>query len=167
MKVETFPLRPARAIWFNTRMSTKQRKPAPARRPQKALKISAKARYALRILKDIADHQDGGEPTTEAAIARRQGVSAKFLSRIVLPLRDAKFVSVRRGSRDGFALLVKPEKITLLDIVETVQGPVEILDCLDASIDCGRKRNCFARRIWTKANAAIRKSLAAITLADA
>ena len=148
-------------------MSICQRKAAATRHPQKALKISAKARYALRILKDIADHQEDGQSTTESAIAKRQGLSEKYLSRIVLPLRDAKIVSVRHGSRDGFTLLKKPEKITLLDIIETVQGPVEILDCLDAGVDCGRKRNCFARRIWARANAGIRRCLAAITLADA
>lgn len=148
-------------------MSTKERKAKSTKHPQKALKISAKARYALRILKDIADHQKDDQPTTEAAIAKRQGLSMKFLSRIVLPLRDAKLVSVQRGSRDGFTLLKKPEKITLLDIIEIVQGPVEILDCLDSGIDCGRKRNCFARRIWAKANAGIRKCLNDITLADA
>lgn len=148
-------------------MSTCQRKATANKHPQKALKISAKARYALRILKDIAEHQDDEQATTESAIAERQGLSMKFLSRIVLPLRDAKLVSVRHGSRNGFRLMKKPEKITLLEIIETVQGPVEILDCLDTSIECPRKRNCFARRIWGKVNASFRNSLAAITLAEA
>jgi len=89
----------------------------------------------------------------------------KFLSRIVLPLRDAGLVSVQQGSRSGFRLLKQPEKITLLEIIETVQGPVEILDCLDPEIDCGRQRGCFARRVWSKANAGIREVLSAITLA--
>lgn len=148
-------------------MSTRQRKASANKHPQKALKISAKARYALRILKDIADHQDGELATTESAISKRQGLSMKFLSRIVLPLRDAGLVSVQRGSRDGFRLVKKPEKVTLLEIIETVQGPVEILDCLDTSIECPRKRRCFARRIWCKINDSFRKSLAAVTLADA
>jgi len=146
-------------------MSTKQPKKA-VKSESKSLKISARARYALRILKDIADHQDDDLATTEHAIAERQGLSVKFLSRIVLPLRDAGLVSAQRGSRAGFRLLKDPKDITLLEILETTQGRVSILDCLDPAIDCPRERGCFAHRVWGRANRGLRDVLAAITLAD-
>lgn len=132
---------------------------------QKALKISAKARYALRILADIASHED--EPRTETVIAECQNISMKFLSRIVVPLREAGFIASHRGSRDGFKLLKKPERITLLDILETMQGPLSVVDCLADPASCSRRASCATRRLWSKVNDAIRKDLASFTLADA
>jgi len=132
----------------------------------KALKISASTRYALRILADIALHAEDGEPRTEKAIAERQGVSMKFLSRIVLPLRRAELLDAKQGSRDGFSLCKKPSAITLLDIVETMQGPVAILDCLDGETPCGRSPDCLARKVWSRVNAALVKTLESTTLAN-
>lgn len=146
-------------------MSTKKPK-AKAKTNSKALKVSAKARYALRILKDIADQQDDELATTESAIAERQGLSVKFLSRIVLPLRDAGLLKVQQGSHAGFRLGKPLKDITLLEMIETAQGRVSLLDCLIPEVDCPRQRGCFARRIWDRANAGLRDVLAAITLAD-
>lgn len=133
----------------------------------KALKISAMTRYALRILADIALHADDGEPRTEKAIAERQEISMKFLSRIVIPLRSAKIIAAKQGSRDGFALRKSPSEITMLEIVETMQGPVAVLDCLVRSAPCGRSTKCLARRVWCRVNDALVESLRSITLADA
>jgi len=133
----------------------------------KSLKISASTRYALRILADVAQHTGDGEPRTEKAIAERQGVSMKFLSRLVIPLRRAGLLDARQGSREGFVLCKKPSAITLLDIVETMQGPVTILDCLDEAVPCDRSPECMARKVWCRVNAALAKSLKSITLADA
>lgn len=146
-------------------MNPKTHKKAP-KSESKSMKVSAKARYALRILKDVSDHQDTAQPTTEFAISERQGISTKYLSRIVLPLRDAGLLKVRQGSHAGFRLGKDLAKTTLLEVIETVQGRVAILDCLSPEIDCPRERGCFARKIWSKANAGFRATLAAITLAD-
>jgi len=133
----------------------------------KALKVSATTRYALRILADIALHADDGEPRTEKAISDRQGISMKFLSRIVLPLRRAKLLDATQGSRDGFVLCKKPKDISLLKIVETMQGPVAVLDCLDHDVSCDRSPECLARKVWCRVNDALVKTLKSITLADA
>jgi len=143
-------------------------KKTPTRPAQtKALKISAMTRYALRILMDIASHEKDGVPRTEKMIAERQGISMKFLSRIVIPLRRARLIASHKGANAGFTLLKKPEEITLLQIVEIMQGPVAVLDCLDRRVRCGRSRACAARRIWCRVNTALSDALESITLADA
>jgi len=146
-------------------MSPKKCKKAP-KAESKSMKVSAKARYALRILKDIADNQDSPRPTTELAISERQGISMKYLSRIVLPLRDAGLLRVQQGSHAGFRLGRPLAKISLLEVIELVQGHVSLLDCLTPEIDCPRQRGCYARRIWSRANASFRAALAAITLGE-
>ena len=131
---------------------------------QKALKISAKARYGLRILLDVALHEDDPTPRTTAAIAESQQLSLKFASRLVIPLRQAGMIRSIRGTAGGFRLARAPSDITLLDIVETLQGPVEILDCLGTSAPCARARACVSRSVWDDVNTAFSNALAAITL---
>ena len=131
---------------------------------QKALKISAKARYGLRILIDIALHEDDAAPRTTAAIAESQQLSLKFASRLVIPLRQAGMIRSIRGVSGGFRLARPPSDITLLDIVETLQGPVEILDCLGTSSPCARAQGCVSRSVWDDVNTAFANALAAMTL---
>lgn len=133
---------------------------------QKTLKISAKARYALRALLDIASFNGGDEPRTGAAIAESQQISEKFLSRIVIPLRNGGIIRSVRGNVGGFRLAKPPDDITLLEIVETVQGPVAILDCLEESAECPRKANCNARSVWDDINTSFRNALAGVTLGE-
>lgn len=132
---------------------------------QRGLKISAMARYALRALLDIASNGDGGEPRSGAAIARSQQISEKFLSRIVIPLRRNGLLRSARGNNGGFLLAKNPEDITLLEIVETIQGPTAILDCLAPKSSCPRLRSCPARRVWADVNTAFKNTLSGITLA--
>ena len=68
---------------------------------QKALKISAKARYALRFVLDVAAHAGDEKPRTGAVIAAAQSISEKFLSRIVIPLREKGIVRSVRGNVGG------------------------------------------------------------------
>lgn len=147
--------------------SARKAKPSPRACAQKTLKVSAKARYALRALLDIASFRGGDEPRTGAVIAEAQQISEKFLSRIVIPLRNAGILRSVRGNVGGFRLAKPPDDITLLEIVEAVQGPVAILDCLEAAGACPRQEGCRARRVWADVNASVRNALAGVTLADA
>ncbi len=135
---------------------------------QKALKVSAKARYALRTLIDIASHANGdeGEPRTGVVLARDQHLSEKFLSRIVIPLRQKGMLRSVRGNVGGFRLAKSPEDIRLLDIVEAMQGPLAILDCLAPGATCEREQTCLARRVWADVNTSLRNTLAEVTLAS-
>lgn len=132
---------------------------------QRALKISAKARYALRIVLDVAVHMRSGQLRSGAAIAQAQNISEKFLSRIVIPLRERGILASVRGVNGGFRLACPPEDISLLDIVETMQGPVAVLDCLAPDADCPRLKTCLARRVWADVNTALANTLAKQTVA--
>ena len=128
---------------------------------QKALKISAKARYGLRILLDIALHEDDPAPRTTAAIAESQQLSLKFISRLVIPLRQAGMIRSIRGVSGGFRLARPPAEISL---VGPLQGPVEILDCLGEASPCPRAQGCVSRSVWNDVNTAFSNALSALTL---
>ncbi|MBR3087266.1 MAG: Rrf2 family transcriptional regulator [Kiritimatiellae bacterium] len=129
------------------------------------MKITAKSRYALRILLDIAVHGGNG-PRSIREIATSQSISEKFISRIAVPLRRAGLLATERGASGGLRLALFPEKITLLDIVEATDGPVSIVQCLSRPGACGKHGRCAAENAWRKTNDALVSALGAVSLED-
>lgn len=130
------------------------------------MKISAKARYGLRILMNIALHADENHPRLMKDICEAESLSEKFTSRLVIPLRESGMITSTRGKAGGFRLARKPEEITLLEIIETLQGPVALIDCLADDSSCVRMKKCAARDVWSNVNDSIRRTLSATTLAS-
>ena len=128
------------------------------------MKISAKARYGLRILLDVALHETHARPRTIKEIADAQGISEKFISRIVVPLRERGMLKSERGKLGGFRLAQAPSDITLLAVIETLQGPISLVDCVADKAGCVRSGTCVARSVWTDVNTAVRAALRGMTL---
>lgn len=129
------------------------------------MKITAKARYALRILLDLAANGKDG-PRTIKEIAASQGISEKFISRIAVPLRRAGLVATERGVKGGLRLAQFPRKVTLLDVVAATDGPLALVHCLARPGVCKRQGRCAAERAWTRVNDALAAALRRTTLAD-
>ena len=129
------------------------------------MKISTKGRYGLRILIDLAMH-DPGKPRMLKDIAQSQQISEKYISRLVIDLRRARLVRSVRGINGGFHLAKAPEQITLLEILETMEGPVSVVDCVRSPEKCKRQSLCPARDIWQQLNDGIRELTSKITLDD-
>ena len=129
------------------------------------MKISTKGRYGLRILMDLALHQSE-KPRLIRDIAKSQQISEKYISRLVIALRKGGMIRSVRGVNGGFHLAMKPEDITLLDVIEIMEGPLSIVDCVSAPKCCKLSENCAPREIWCKLNDDIRTLMAGTTLAD-
>ena len=129
------------------------------------MKISTKGRYGLRILIDLAMH-DPSKPRLLRDIAQSQQISEKYISRLVLDLRRAKLIRSVRGINGGFHLVKPPEEITLLEILETMEGPISVVECVRSPEKCSRRTLCPARDIWSKLNDGIRELTQQITLDD-
>lgn len=129
------------------------------------MKISTKGRYGLRILLDLALHQDG-KPRLLRDIAESQQISEKYISRLIIELRKAHLVRSIRGAKGGFQISKKPEELTLFEVIEVMEGPLAIVDCVRAPEKCGRHNLCATRLIWDRLNSEIRDAMRKITLAD-
>jgi len=129
------------------------------------MKISTKGRYGLRILIDLATH-DPGKPRMLKDIAASQQISEKYISRLVIDLRRARLIRSVRGVNGGFHLAKRPEEITLLQILETMEGSISVVDCVRAPEKCTRNSLCPARNIWMQLNDGIRDLMKKITLED-
>ncbi len=128
------------------------------------MKISTRGRYGLRILLDLALH-DNGSPRMIRDIAGSQRISEKYISRLIIDLRRAGMVKSIRGSRGGYRIARYPKNLTVLDVIEVMEGPVSIIDCVTTE-SCDRQRGCAVRSIWCDMNNQIRSALAAVTLQD-
>ena len=101
------------------------------------MKISTKGRYGLRTLMDISVHQVKG-PVNLSDIADRQGISAKYLWQIVNLLKTAGFVRGTRGPKGGYILIRDPADITMLDVIQVLEGPISLVECVDDPEFCER-----------------------------
>ncbi len=129
------------------------------------MKITAKSRYALRVLLDIA-MADNSTPRTIGEIAQSQSISEKFISRIVVPLRRAGLLDSERGARGGLRLARQAEAITLFEIVTAMEGAIGVVSCLRKPKSCPRQGQCAAEQAWSRVNDALVGALRAQTLAE-
>jgi len=129
------------------------------------MKVSTKGRYAVRFLLDLALH-DRSKPVSLNEIAQRQDISEKYLWQIVANLKSAGLVSATSGKRGGFLLAKSPEKISLKDILEILEGDCVLVDCVPDAAVCKRSANCIAREMWRETSRQIADVLASVKLAD-
>lgn len=131
------------------------------------MKISQRARYAVTALLNLAVQDVGAGPAprgvTSAEVARRTGVPEKFLEVILRDLRAAGLVASKRGPDGGHRLAVDASRVTVLAIVEAVDGPLAVASA--SSPGEGGEAAC-TRDLWTRTLAAVRATLADVTLED-
>ena len=110
--------------------------------------ISTKGRYALRVMIDLAEHEQG-QPVPLKDIAERQGISKKYLEIIVKDLVDGKLVKGASGKGGGYVLLRKPEDYPVGEIIERMEGSLAPVACLQKDADeCPRVGSCVTLPLW-------------------
>lgn len=130
------------------------------------MKVSTKGRYALRMVLDLATH-DSEEPVRIKEIAKRQGISVKYLEQIVSGLAKAGYVTSMRGPSGGYRLAGDPKDYTVGMILRATEGDMAPVDCLvEAYDECEKCNDCVTRRLWKEMDDAIRAVIDKYTLAD-
>ena len=130
------------------------------------MKISTKGRYALRLMLDIVQHNDG-EPVRVKDIAARQEISVKYLEQIVSILVRAGYLKSIRGPQGGYVLSKRPEEYTVGMILRLTEGSLAPVECAEKeSGACEREDDCVTLILWKKLNDAINGVVDHVTLAD-
>jgi Rrf2 family protein len=127
------------------------------------MKLSTKARYGLRAMTALAQSTDGA---SGRAIAESQNLPPAYLEQLMIRLRNAKLVVSMRGAKGKFMLAKSPDQIDLAEIVEALEGPIQIADCADVPNCCLDPATCALREVFADASKALRDNLSQITLAD-
>ena len=129
------------------------------------MKISTRIRYGTRALLQLASRYGEG-PIELKDIAKNESISLKYLEQLIVPLRTSGLVKSVRGSKGGYALAKSPSQIRLRDLVEALEGPVNLVDCLRNPEECLRAPSCVSREIWGQISEAITGIFQSITLED-
>ena len=128
--------------------------------------ISTKGRYALRVMIDLAEH-DNGEYVVLMDIAKREDLSEKYLEGILASLSHAGFVKALRGRGGGYKLARSPETYTVGSILKLTSGSYAPVSCLDDEKNhCERSGKCNTLPMWIKLNELINDFFESVTLAD-
>ena len=114
---------------------------------------------------ELASHYGEG-PIELKEIARKENISLKYLEQVINPLRAAGLVKSIRGSKGGYSLGRPPSEICLYDVVETLEGPLNLLECLHDAKVCQKVPSCVTRDIWREVSEAISKIFYSVTLED-
>lgn len=130
--------------------------------------VSTRSRYGLRLLLDVARHQDEG-PVNIGSIATRQGLSQKYMDQIIKLLKRGGFLKSRRGCQGGLRLTRPAADIHVGELVRSLEGKRALTACTEASRRCNpcrMARGCPARRLWKEAGEAMFAYLDGVSLAE-
>ena len=126
--------------------------------------ISTKARYALRVMADLAERREEGfVPLKDIAV--RQEISEKYLETILRLLVKGKIVKGLRGKGGGYMLTRSPEEYSVGEIIELTEGSLAPVACLAPGAEtCPRKEGCATFKLWQKYDLFTRRFFYGITL---
>ncbi|MDS0526503.1 Rrf2 family transcriptional regulator [Clostridium sp. SHJSY1] len=128
------------------------------------MKLSTKGRYGVKAMVELAINY-GGAPVSIKTISTRQNISEYYLEQLFSPLRKANLITSIRGAQGGYVLSREPKDITVADIMNEVEGPIEISECID-NICCDNVDCCATRLLWSKIKNSIDEVMDSITLQD-
>jgi Rrf2 family protein len=123
------------------------------------MQITKQTDYAVRAVTYLAELGPGARAST-AQIAREQNIPSTFLAKIVSQLSVAGVLHATRGARGGVALARSAGEITLLEIVEAIDGPVALNECVRNPDACAQSDSCAVRVVWCQLQADVIAKLA-------
>jgi len=130
------------------------------------MKVSTRARYALRLMVDLYRHSCDARPVQLREVALRTELSKGYLEHLAAALRNRSLLRGVSGPKGGYVLARPAEEILILDIIEASIGPICISSCLSSPEVCKRSHSCECQLIWRLLNDSIRKVLGDYSLAD-
>jgi len=126
------------------------------------MQITRQADYALRAVVFLSRLGDDERAAT-SQIAQEQHIPPSFLAKIVSQLSVAGLLQTSRGARGGVSLARSPEEITVLDVIEAIDGPILLNECVGSGGVCVFGDNCPMKPIWCDTQAELVGKLKKIT----
>ena len=130
------------------------------------MKVSTKGRYALRIMLDLAMN-DNGNYIPLKDIAKRQGLTVKYLEQIISLLNKAGYLQSLRGNNGGYRLTKATNEYVVGDILRITEGELVPVACLKDSINpCSRCNECMTLPFWHGLDEVINNYVDSVTIQD-
>lgn len=129
------------------------------------MKLNKKTEYAIHILVDLASHPRG-EPVLTREIAFRCSIPQNYIAQILMELRELGWTEGIRGAGGGVMLRVDPAGISVRDVVEAMEGPTAITQCLAEASFCENQSSCPLHGLLVKAQGEMLKVLEDMSIAE-
>jgi len=129
------------------------------------MKLSTRSRYGTRLMLDLARSYDRNA-TPLAEIAKRQNLSVKYLEQLIIPLKASGLIRSVRGARGGYRLAQGPDRITVGQIIEVLEGGLSLVDCVEDPKVCKLQADCLTRPLWRGVSRLLKEHLSSLTLQD-
>ncbi len=131
------------------------------------MKLSTKGKYGLEAMVDLAVHTSEG-PVSLKSISTRQNLPENYLEQIFLILRRNKLVDSIRGAQGGYLLARPAEEISVLEVLNALEGPLAPVSCI---VDgnggtCARYPRCASRTLWEEIKASLDLTAASISVGE-
>lgn len=128
--------------------------------------ISTRGRYALRVLIDLAEHNNGGYIPMKD-IAERQGISLKYLERIIPVLSKNGIIDGVQGKGGGYRLIIEPSECNIGNILRLTEGDLAPVACLCKDAEpCDRADKCRTFPLWVEFYETVNRFFDSKTLED-
>lgn len=129
------------------------------------MKLSTRGRYGIHAMYELALNY-GGAPVSIKTIAEKQDIPEAYLEQLIAVLRRSGLVTGTRGAQGGYTLAQPPEKITVGDVLRSLEGGLKLVDCLMEEDVCGKSCACPTRIVWKKISDGLNQVVDSITLKD-
>jgi Rrf2 family protein len=122
------------------------------------MQITRQADYAIRAVRYLAKQGTTGRSAT-STVAREMKIPPSFLAKIISQLSIAGLLHTSRGARGGVTLARDPGQISMLDVVEAIDGPILLNECVGDPANCDFSQDCMAHPIWVEVQESLVKRL--------
>ena len=129
------------------------------------MQITRQADYAVRAVLHLS-RIGGNQRAATSAVAQEQKIPPSFLAKIISQLSIAGLLHTSRGARGGVTLAREPQEITLLEVIEAIDGPIMLNECVGESSTCTFDSDCPLRPVWCDAQEELVTRLKGTTFAQ-
>ncbi|MFA5935864.1 MAG: Rrf2 family transcriptional regulator [Patescibacteria group bacterium] len=129
-------------------------------------RVPMRVHNGLLLMTYLAANHEAGIPISLEEIAEREKISQGFLEEVAGTLRQAGLIEGKRGSKGGYVMTDRPENVTVASIIDAIEGPVALVDCLMDDAACPSEDGCSNRKIWKTVQDRITDTLEGIRLSE-
>lgn len=129
------------------------------------MRLSTRGRYGIKAMLELALVY-GVETISVRSIAQKQNISELYLEQIFSVLRKAQLIKSTRGAKGGYSLTRMPKDITIKNIMDALEGPVSISNCIEEGADCDNLDTCATRVLWVRIRDAMDEIFSSVSLQD-
>ena len=131
------------------------------------IKLMTKGHYGTKLMLNLASrYKVDGDATVLKRISEEEEISLRYLEQIIIPLKINRLVKSVRGAGGGYTLARDPSKISVLEILDALDGPCYLTECVEDPSVCEQTSSCAAHEVWKGATLLLKNYFESFSLTD-